>query len=86
MTPGHCGKAKASSQFPLRLLKEYDAPVIYVKDWVELKTVIEKENSLRHSERVKRRREVLLWYESFKSNMSQKLVSVISKMFFGVNR
>jgi len=86
MTPGHCGKSKSSAAFPLRLLKEMDAPIIYVKDWNELKTIEEKEKTLKHSERVKRRREVLLWYESFKSKMRQKLVSVIGKQFFGVNR
>lgn len=86
MTPGHCGKSKASDLFPLRLLKEMDAPVIYVKDWSELQTILKKEQSLKHSERVKRRREVLLWYESFKSKMRQKLLTVISKQFFNVNR
>lgn len=86
MTPGHCGKSKVSSIFPLRLLKEFDAPIIYIKNWSELKPIMEKEQKLKHSERVKRRREVLLWYESFKSKLRQKLVTVIGKHFFGVNR
>ena len=86
MTPGHCGRSKSSSSLPLRLLKEMDAPLIYIKDWSELTKIIENEKKLRHSEIVKRRRNILLWYESFKSKMRQKLVEVINKHFFGLNR
>ncbi|XP_060598155.1 ribitol-5-phosphate xylosyltransferase 1-like, partial [Ruditapes philippinarum] len=86
MTPGHCGRSKSSSSFPLRLLKEMDAPLMYIKDWSELSKIIENEKKLRHSEIVKRRRNLLLWYESFKSKMRQKLIHVINKHFFGLNR
>lgn len=86
MTPGNCGKSKSSNQFPLRLLKEMDAPVIYVKHWSDLARILENEKKLRHSEKVKRRRNLLLWYESFKSKMRRKLIGVISKQFFGLNR
>ena len=86
MTPGNCGKSKISGKFPLRLLKEMDAPVIYVKDWSELTKILDNEKTLRHSDRVKRRRNILLWYESFKSKMREKLVRVINKHFFGVYR
>lgn len=86
MTPGNCGKSKTSNVFPLRLLKEMAAPIMYIKHWSELTTILENEKKLRHSVKVKRRRSILLWYESFKSKMRQKLLGVISKHFFGINR
>ncbi|XP_053376784.1 ribitol-5-phosphate xylosyltransferase 1-like, partial [Mercenaria mercenaria] len=86
MTPGNCGKSKNSNTFPLRLLKEMDAPIIYIKDWSELTKILENEKKLRHSEVVKRRRNILLWYESFKSKMRQKLIGAINRHFFGLNR
>ncbi|XP_053376778.1 ribitol-5-phosphate xylosyltransferase 1-like [Mercenaria mercenaria] len=86
MTPGNCGKSKNSNTFPLRLLKEMDAPIIYIKDWSELTKILENEKKLRHSEVVKRRRNILLWYESFKSKMRQKLIGAMNRHFFGLNR
>lgn len=86
MTPGNCGKSKISNVFPLRLLKEMDAPIIYIKDWSELTKVLENEKKMRHSEKVKRRRNALLWYESFKSKMRKKVIGAINKHFFGLNR
>ena len=86
MTPGNCGRASLSSQYPLRLLKEMDAPFIFIKDWSELTKIVEKERTLRHSEKVKRRRNILLWYESFKSKMREKFVRTINEHFFGIKR
>ncbi|WAR25581.1 RXLT1-like protein, partial [Mya arenaria] len=87
-TPGICGKSETSEPqvFPLRLLKDHNAPVIFVKHWSELHDLIENEKTLLHSERVKRRRNVLLWYESFKSKMRKTITNVISTHFFGVDR
>jgi len=86
MSPGNCGKSLTSNVFPLRLLKEYRAPILYVKDWSELVHIVENEKKLLHSEKVKRRRNLLLWYENFKSKLRKKLTTVIAKHFFGVNR
>ena len=86
MTPGNCGKSQSSNVFPLRLLKEMKAPVIFIKDWSELTEILLKEKTLRHSDKVKRRRNVLLWYESFKSQLREKMVRAINKHFWGLNR
>ena len=86
MTEGHCGKSRDSDMVPLRLLKEFKAPVIFIKDWSELTLILQRERTLRHSERVKRRRNVLLWYESFKSKMRETLVRAINKHFFYIDR
>ena len=86
MTPGNCGKSQSSGVFPLRLLKELEAPVIYIKDWTELSDIFAKERNLRHSDKVKRRRNILLWYESFKSKMREKLVRAINKHFWDLDR
>ena len=86
MTAGNCGSASLSSQYPLRLLKEMDAPFIFIKDWSELTSILEKEKTLRHSDRVKRRRNILLWYESFKSKMREKFIKVLNQHFFGIKR
>ncbi|KAH3819454.1 hypothetical protein DPMN_121189, partial [Dreissena polymorpha] len=86
MTPGICGKSSRSHVFPLRLLKEHNAPIVYVKHWSELSALIENEKKLRHSDRVNRRRNILLWYENFKIGMRKKLITVLSKHFFGVDR
>ena len=86
MTAGNCGRASLSSQYPLRLLKEMEAPLIFLKDWSGLTKILENEKTLRHSEKVKRRRNILLWYESFKSKMREKFVRTINEHFFGIKR
>ena len=86
MTQGNCGRASLSSHYPLRLLKEMDAPLIFIKDWSELTKIIEKEKTLRYSEKVKRRRNILLWYESFKSKLREKFIRIINEHFFGIKR
>ena len=86
MTPGHCGKSAVSASVPLRLLKEEKAPVIYVKNWKELRTILEKESQMSQENKAKRRKDLILWYESFKSKMREKLVRVIEERFFNIKR
>jgi hypothetical protein len=48
MTPGECGVSPASKMYPLRLLKELEAPVIYVKNWAtDLPKVKMKKNEIK---------------------------------------
>jgi hypothetical protein len=57
------------SNVPLRILKEEKAPLIYIKDWRDLRSVLSNEMKLSIEEKIKRRKELMLWYENFKSKM-----------------
>ena len=71
---------------PLRLLKEFSAPVLYVKDWGrELETLLEKEARMSEGDRIVRRKRVVKWYGEFKASMRDKLVRVIRETFFNVD-
>ncbi|KAK6176404.1 hypothetical protein SNE40_014696 [Patella caerulea] len=86
MTPGNCGVSSASSLSPLRLLKEFNAPVIYVKSWNELPGILEKEVTLTPDDRNHRRQKLIQWYENFKSIMRDRLVRVLEERFFNIKR
>ncbi|XP_076448663.1 ribitol-5-phosphate xylosyltransferase 1-like [Babylonia areolata] len=86
MTPGECGASQSSKLFPLRLLKELDAPVIFLKDWSSLPQLLLREQSLSHQERVRRRERVVQWYDNFKAVMRDRLVRVLENRFFNINR
>ena len=81
VTPGRCRRAGEGS--PLHLLKTYQAPFIYVKDWKELPRIIEKEMQLTHLEIVERRRKILTWYRHFKEAIRDKLIDVLQNTFSG---
>lgn len=85
----HSGKADPSSyhthnfQVPLRLLKQYKAPVIFVKDWKrDLGPLLEKEAQMSDAEKAKRREKVVQWYINFKAAMRDKLLTVVLDRFF----
>lgn len=68
---------------PLRLLKEFDAPVIYVKDWnTDLQDIIRREAAMSSADRTARRQALLQWYASFLAKMQHRLVSVLEEKFF----
>ena len=77
MTPGRC-----SPGHPLRLLKEWDAPVIYLKSWDELSDILQKEALMNDSEKLARRRNLINWYNWFKQKMREKFVSLVEQYFF----
>lgn len=86
MTPGHCGASPASQLYPLRILKELDAPVIYLKDWKTLPELLEREARMTHQEKVKRRQKLVEWYENFKTVLRDRMVKVLENRFFNINR
>lgn len=86
MTPGECGASPVSKLYPLRLLKEYNAPVIYIRDWSSLPQLLQQESELSHKDRIKRRENLLQWYENFKLAMRDKLVNVLEERFFNIKR
>ncbi|KAH9504747.1 Ribitol-5-phosphate xylosyltransferase 1 [Bulinus truncatus] len=99
LTPGLCAsnQVKSGGQsdttqhsnskiFPLRLLKEFHAPVIYVNNWTsDLFSVLEKENALSDSYRMKRRQRIIQWYSDFKLHMRDRLIKVLLTNFFSSN-
>ena len=76
-TPGNC------SNKPLKLLKYYNAPFIYVKSWAELPKILEKEKQLTLEQKIHRRKTILEWYWKFKRKIQQTFVGDIKKSFFG---
>lgn len=79
VTPGECRRGDRKS--PLNLLKAFNAPFIYVKDWKELPRIIENEIHLTHQEVVERRLKLLTWYKKFKEAVMEKFVNVIQNKF-----
>lgn len=86
MTPGSCGISSVSGNVPLRVLKEEKAPIIYIKDWRDLRSVISKELKLSIEDKIKRRKELMLWYENFKSKLREHFIHVIQDKFFHLFR
>jgi hypothetical protein len=86
LTPGNCGKSGISSNVPLRILKEEKAPLIYIKDWRDLRSVLSNEMKLSIEEKIKRRKELMLWYENFKSKMREHFIHVLQDKFFNLYR
>ncbi|XP_071494733.1 ribitol-5-phosphate xylosyltransferase 1-like [Diadema antillarum] len=68
---------------PFRLLKEHGAPFIYVKDWSELPNIIEEQQRLAVDEVIRRRQDLVAWYEEFKSIMKDILLGKLQGLFPG---
>ncbi|GBL72956.1 Ribitol-5-phosphate xylosyltransferase 1 [Araneus ventricosus] len=80
MTPGICDDSKVlSASAPLRLLKSYNAPIIYIKDWVELPDLISQELRMPLEDKIKRRIKIVQWYENFKIHLRENLLSVLKE-------
>ena len=75
-TTGNC------SNTPLKLLKFYNAPFIYLKSWTELPEILEKEKQLTLEQKIRRREKLLHWYWKFKRKLQQSFVAQIKKTFF----
>ena len=75
-TPGNC------SSTPLRLLKYYNAPFIYLKSWADLPEILEKEKEMTQEQKIHRRETLLQWYSEFKRKLQQSFVAQIKRSFF----
>lgn len=78
-TPGTCA---AGSSAPLRLLKAAGAPFIFITDWKELPSILEREKAMSQEQKVDRRRRLLEWYASFRQQMKERFTEVIEDTFF----
>lgn len=66
----------------LRLLKEHDAPVIYVSEWRQLAAVLQREQQMTSADIIARRIKVVNWYRKFRRKMRDSFVRVIRQKFF----
>lgn len=83
MTAGDCGRKTQYDPAPLRLLKQYKAPVIYIHNWEkQLPKLLEKERLMSQKDIIQRRRNIVKWYLRFKEKMKESFVNVINKKFF----
>ncbi|XP_054721801.1 ribitol-5-phosphate xylosyltransferase 1-like [Uloborus diversus] len=81
MTPGACGNSKGiMAPSPLRLLKLYKAPIIYINDWLELPDLIKKEQKMTLQEKINRRIKLVQWYENFKLNLKEQLLAILKEL------
>ena len=67
----------------LRLLKQHDAPVIYVSDWQQLSSILQHEQQMSSTEIIARRISIINWYRKFQRKMRDVFVDVIHQKFFG---
>jgi len=79
-----CGTAASDGHRQLlRLLKQHQAPVIYISDWRELSAVLQRESQMSPADIVARRISVVHWYRKFRRKMRDSFVQVIHRKFFG---
>lgn len=79
VTPGNCD---TQNNAPLRLLKEYKAPVIFIKNWNDLDLILKMENEMTLEKKVERRKKTITWYHEFKEKMKKRFIEAIKKHFF----
>lgn len=63
----------------LRVLKDRNAPFIYVKDWSELPEIIRKEMKLTPEMIIERRKNLIEWYRRFKKDLRQLFFDELEK-------
>ena len=76
MSDGNC--SGTLQQTPFRLLKAYNAPLIYFTDWPrELSTILQSHEKLPYEKKVNLRLQSLDWYHNFKKMMKEQFISII---------
>nr|XP_014272997.1 UDP-D-xylose:ribitol-5-phosphate beta1,4-xylosyltransferase-like isoform X3 [Halyomorpha halys] len=74
MTPGLCVS-------PLRLLKKFNPPFIFVKSWKTLHEVLQTDN-FNFENIIEQRIKLLLWYDIFKKNIVTYFLNILKESFF----
>lgn len=74
MTPGLCVS-------PLRLLKKFNPPFLFVKNWNNLHGVLQTDN-LNFKNIIEQRIQLLLWYDIFKKNIATYFINILKESFF----
>jgi len=79
-----CGTAASDGyRQVLRLLKQHEAPVMYVSDWRQLLAVLRREQQMSLTDIIARRVNVIQWYRKFRRKMRDTFVRIIDRKFFG---
>lgn len=78
VTPGVCDSTLPA---PLRLLKQYKAPIIWIKSWKKIESVFKMEEKLTTRQVVKRRIKIVKWYSNFKKIMKDVFIRVLKEKF-----
>ncbi|XP_048661840.1 ribitol-5-phosphate xylosyltransferase 1 isoform X2 [Marmota marmota marmota] len=86
MTGGNCGNSSVHYNAPLQLLKSRGAPFIFIKNWKELPAILEKEKTIVLQEKIQRRKELLQWYQHFKTELKMKFTDVLENSFLMNNK
>ncbi|RZF46122.1 hypothetical protein LSTR_LSTR012982 [Laodelphax striatellus] len=66
-----------------RLLKKYNPPFLFIKDWGQLPEIIRSEMALPQSAKKRRRSHILKWYKEFKESMKDSLINVLKSKMSG---
>ncbi|CAH1392920.1 unnamed protein product [Nezara viridula] len=74
MTPGLCVSS-------LRLLKKFNPPFVFVKNWKNLHEVLQTDN-LNLENIIEQRVKLLLWYNIFKKNIVTYFLNILKESFF----
>uniref|UniRef100_A0A8D2DHV7 Ribitol xylosyltransferase 1 n=1 Tax=Sciurus vulgaris TaxID=55149 RepID=A0A8D2DHV7_SCIVU len=86
MTAGRCGNSSVHHNAPLQLLKSRGAPFIFIKNWKELPAILEKEKTIVLKEKVQRRKELLQWYQQFKTELKTEFTDALESSFLMNNK
>ncbi|XP_066490108.1 ribitol-5-phosphate xylosyltransferase 1 isoform X2 [Tiliqua scincoides] len=86
MTPGNCGNSSMYHSAPLQLLKTMGAPFIFIKNWKELPTVLEKEQNMTLQQKIQRRKKLMEWYRQFKAQLRHKFISTLKNSFLSKDK
>lgn len=81
-TAGGCAGGAGGGASPLRLLKAWGAPFLFLHDWAELPALLQRERAMTAEEKVERRRRLLEWYTTFRSRMKERFTQALEDGFF----
>nr|XP_002130888.1 ribitol-5-phosphate xylosyltransferase 1 isoform X1 [Ciona intestinalis] len=76
--PNSCEGTKLA---PYSLLKQHSAPVLYVQNWKQLKSVIDTFSTFTLKEKIEKRRTLMKWYQDFKLAMKNSFLQNMYNLF-----
>ncbi len=79
----HVMKSSCDHKNTFRLLKQNKAPFIYVTNWtLELPLILQNELNLSLEFKIKRRIQLVNWYQNFKTSIRNTFIDVMNEKFF----
>ncbi|XP_018017980.1 ribitol-5-phosphate xylosyltransferase 1 [Hyalella azteca] len=71
--------------FTFRLLKEAEAPFIWLYSWFDLQDVLEREKTLSEGAKDRRRRSMLRWYDHFQQVLAKRFIQVLHRSLLNIS-